>query len=67
MKFLVLAIEKHATLRENYGSLSGNSKSPGGQLTAAEEQLVVALEDCRLIKFLHHNEGLRFIQMVIVA
>ena len=67
MKFLVLAIEKHGTLRAIYGSSSKNSRSPGQKLTAAEEQLVVALEDCRLIKFLHHNEGLRFIQMVIVA
>ena len=67
MKFLVMAVEKHATLRENYGALSKHQKSTGDRLTPAEEELLLATEDCRLIKFLHHNEGLKFIQMIIVA
>ena len=66
MKFLVMALPKHAALCSNYVELRKRETAADEGLPAGEAAFVAALERCRLIDFLHHSEGIKFIQMVIV-
>ena len=66
MKFLVMALPKHAALRQNYTTLSKRETAAEEGLPAGEAPFVAALARCRLVDFLHHSEGIKFIQMVII-
>jgi len=66
MKFLVMALPKHAAMVHNYTELQKRDTAAEEGLPGGEGPYVTALERCRLVDFLNHSEGIKFIQMVIV-
>lgn len=66
MKFLVMASPKLAALRQNYLALRERETAAEEGLPDGEVSFVAALERCRLLDFLRHGEGIKFVQMVII-